>query len=412
MRIEINAKITTESPFFTGDDKSTGNIRITRKMIMPGDQEPILIDKDLLVEYVGIMHEIYTGCDWSNYGHKSWAETWKNRIIISSSALNVMDMLHRLVKRVPLRTQLIPPKCVKFAAKLTDKQNIGLMEFTQEYPDCVAVLSVDKQLEGYDLKDDLDDSICTVRPHKRVPIIPGNGIRGLMRDLTMAYVIENIYGDSPHKVLDKSTYDMLFSGGRLEASKGFLDIEGKRMLREKLPFLSIFGTMKGNEDLSGKMNIGIAVLDCNETNPDNPIPAADYLVDEFGTRRDDYEGGKKAEDKTAQMIYTHIMVRPGSVFNWYVVGDCLSEIERKWFLFSLTLLKKYGYLGGMNRAGYGKVNIIGQGLVDETFRIELGVAAEWNEDKMLDWTLGNSDSIKEAIEGLNPKAKPKPKDKE
>jgi hypothetical protein len=33
MRIEINATITTESPFFTGDDKSTGNIRITRKMI-------------------------------------------------------------------------------------------------------------------------------------------------------------------------------------------------------------------------------------------------------------------------------------------------------------------------------------------------------------------------------------------
>ncbi len=390
----MKATITTKTPFYTGTTDDTGNIRITRMMEIPiSDNHEKYVEKDKLVELLIILNSVYTGCDWKSYGKKAWVEIWKNRLIVALTESNIAGMLCKIVKRVPIDEKIIPENRVpniKYIIGLSREDNDLLLEWCRAYPDLVAIMSKDCIKSGKLLPTiEFDKDILRIPAQKRIPIIPGNMIRGIMRDLLMAFVIRTVYCDDPNKVLTKEEYDCLMSGGRLDSSKGFVDVESKRSIRTELPFLSIFGTMKGNEDLSGKIKIGIGRLDCNEMNEKNPLKAYDYLTEWFGTRTDDYEGIKTKTDKTAQMIYSHICVKAGASFEWTVQPDHLTKEENKWFNLALMLLVKHGHLGGMSRAGLGEVEYAFHDCnIDDT------------EMELTGWLHENSDAIRISIKKL------------
>jgi hypothetical protein len=198
----------------------------------------------------------------------------------------------------------------------------------------------------------------------------------------MNYVFSKIFGKEYQKELSAEIYYTFFNGGMLTSADGFINIEEKIKLREQLPFLSIFGAMLGKEDLPGKMNWGFALLDCLETNPEIRRDGMSFLKEYFMTRRDDFEGivSEETESKkksAIQMKYSAICVEAGASFSWSVTTFYLSELEKSFFDLALVQLQKDGRIGGMGRAGYGKIEYK---LLNE-YTIDPNLAEKYLDDK-------------------------------
>ena len=176
----------------------------------------------------------------------------------------------------------------------------------------------------------------------------------------MNYIFEKLYGLKYQKLIKDVIYYTFFNGGMLTSSDGFIDIEEKALLREQLPFLSIFGAMLGKEDLPGKMDFNFAYLDCNEINPKNSRDGMSYLKEYFMTRRDDFEGMKDEEtlkkmSSAVQMIYSALCIEMNSTLNWSINKKYMTDLESSFFDLTIRELINNSKIGGMSRAGYGEI---------------------------------------------------------
>jgi hypothetical protein len=161
-------------------------------------------------------------------------------------------------------------------------------------------------------------------------------------------------------------YNFLTSGGQLTKTTGFLNIESKAILREKLPFVSILGGMKGNEDVRGKISVGQGVLHCLE-NGINDRPGYTFLEEINMNHIDKYEGELSEKEKQEkanqpmQMLYSVLAIKKGSKFSWTCVHKMLTPIEKSFFdLMYMLYIEKaatYGAIGGDSRIGMGKFSL-------------------------------------------------------
>src|SRR5690554_6003612 len=140
-----------------------------------------------------------------------------------------------------------------------------------------------------------------------IPVISGNAIRGVLRRLIMAHMLETLgygkrteEGEADDRMKSMKAYHMLFSGGTLESveDSGAIDLALRRELRTSLPALSVFGSAIGNQMIEGKMKCGIAVPVCTELAAFQPGEQAtnsiyELLTDDFTTRKDDLHGERE-----------------------------------------------------------------------------------------------------------------------
>jgi hypothetical protein len=103
-----------------------------------------------------------------------------------------------------------------------------------------------------------------------------------------------------------------------------------------------------------------------------------FLKEYFMTRRDDFEGMVSEEEKSkrsssVQMIYSALCVETGSSFSWDFQLKYLTELEKSFFDLAIVQLQKDGTLGGMARAGFGKINIE----LDPTFTLDPSIAENY-----------------------------------
>lgn len=236
---------------------------------------------------------------------------------------------------------------------------------------------------------------------EEVPLISGNGMRGLLRDRGMTHMCRALgYGVESDdesievKGLSLAAFYFLFSGGALtkDTQRG-LDIDLARKLREAIPLVGVFGGAMGNQIMPGKLKVGKMIPLCRETN--HLLPKAyqgdyrsiwDYLDEEFYTRTDDEKDEHKrpvispqvrslieasARQKRAkndsleplddvgqnqQMMYYVETFAAGMQFYWQIELDGVTDIEFEAFVTALAELKKMPYIGGKSNVGLGKID--------------------------------------------------------
>ena len=204
-----------------------------------------------------------------------------------------------------------------------------------------------------------------------IPVISGNAIRGVLRRLIMAHMLETLgygkrteEGEADDRMKSMKAYHMLFSGGTLESveDSGAIDLALRRELRTSLPALSVFGSAIGNQMIEGKMKCGIAVPVCTELAAFQPGEQAtnsiyELLTDDFTTRKDDLHGEREEGEAAHQMIVNFECFAPGTTFvHKFSLLDC-TDVERAILDKALQLWTARPYIGGKSSIGYGEVKL-------------------------------------------------------
>lgn len=233
-----------------------------------------------------------------------------------------------------------------------------------------------------------------------VPVLSGNGLRGLLRDLGMLHMCRALgYGEAGEDGrpvgLSLPAYYFLFSGGSLtkNADRG-LDIDKARELRELIPLVGLFGGAMGNQIMPGKLLVDKAIPICRETAHLLPAEYAaddlpsvwEYLQEEMYTRKDDEKDEHKralidegvralleaearskrqavhqpviaSSGQSQQMMYYVETLAAGTRFYWSVILNDVTDVEFDAFATTLVQFSRRPYVGAKSAVGLGKVAI-------------------------------------------------------
>lgn len=228
---------------------------------------------------------------------------------------------------------------------------------------------------------------------EKVPIISGNSIRGILRDVGMYDMLQKVgYGvnkDSGEVTgLPLSAFYFLFSGGALSSTgESGINVDKFRKMKELVPLIGIFGGAIGNAIMPGKVKIGKLVPICKETlhllptkyRNENAESIWEYCQTEMYTRKDDEKndkvrgmidtdvrnllsGGTAKVDITKsstaqQMMYRVESLAAGTQFYWKIVLEDATDIEFESFINALLVFSKAPYLGGRSAVGHGEISI-------------------------------------------------------
>ena len=357
----VKFKIKSETPIHIGAD-TVSTIRMPYMIHIAQERKNFKIDVEMLKEFIKILSSFYRNAELETYGFRSFGDIFRDRVYASLMVDSVSGFFTALKKRVQVRSDNFFQYITKFAFSLSRDENIALINWARQNID-IFVSSAVFMVESQKFKDEfeINPDICEIDMDITVPVIPGNSIRGKARRVLMDFVFRTIFGENPHDKLPAKLYYLFFNGGMLTKADGYLNIEDKRVIREKLPFLSILGSMLGKEDLPGKMNINFGILDCLETGK-NKKTAMSYLKEYFSTRKNDFEGiisedEVKSMSSSVQMIYSFLAIEKGATFDWSISKLYMSQLESNFFDLMIYLLNKNGKIGGMSRSGMGGITI-------------------------------------------------------
>lgn len=255
---------------------------------------------------------------------------------------------------------------------------------------------------------------------EEVPILSGNGLRGMLRDRGMWHMCRALgYGVDEEagkaRGLSLSAFYFLFSGGSLgEGASDGIDVDYARRLRAEIPLISIFGGAVGNQILPGKLKVGKAIPICAETlhllpnayQRENPASIWDFLQAEMYTRKDDERNEKlrtviegralkaledkgnlsllpeealeqrqeKAERKPQQMMYYTETFAAGTPFYWKLTLEDVSDVEYDAFMTTLAEFSKMPYVGGKSAVGLGEVALKFDKWLQIDSRVQVGTS--------------------------------------
>jgi len=214
-----------------------------------------------------------------------------------------------------------------------------------------------------------------------IPVISGNSVRGQLRRLVMADMLERV-GKIPtgldlaeiEKMASQSKgfarlWHSLCSGGMLEQvaekDSGYVDLAMKRSIRTALPPVSVLGTAVGNQMIQGKIDVAIARPCCIELRDGIPEKFQHFCGQSyrelegtsFGTRKDDLHEEREEGDAATQMLYTYDYIAPGTkLYHRVTLVNC-NDIERAVVGRMIRLWMARPRIGGKAGTGHGEVSI-------------------------------------------------------
>lgn len=218
-----------------------------------------------------------------------------------------------------------------------------------------------------------DLQIVTEDGLEEIFIYSANAFRGQWRDIGAKHLLDKL-----GVKLDLESFHVLFSGGNISGAQS-ADIDQARNIREKLPFVSLFGGGVGNQILAGCMKVGFGYPACQETRgiineslfSENVLEmkCGEFTSDIEFTRMDDSKsdlgelyleegtevGKKKKGTASTQMRYEVEHLVPGTQLYQEVFLDT-NELEEGAFWNTLKEFGKAPYLGGMSGKGFGQVD--------------------------------------------------------
>lgn len=274
---------------------------------------------------------------------------------------------------------------------------------------------------------------------EEVPVLSGNGLRGMLRDRGMAHMCRVLgYGEDGNG-LSLPAFHFLFSGGSLTSTGGkAIDIAEARRMRTLIPLVGVFGGALGNSIMPGILKCGKAIPICLETRhliperfiPVNCISVWDYLQEEMYTRKDDAknerlrrnldertrmlleasdaEKAAKAANAVVeetgaaqQMRYFVETIVAGTPLYWKLVLDDASELEFEAFITCLAEFSKAPYVGGKSNVGLGEVSLNFDRWVKIDSRVEAGTAVSIPLGQAYHEHLAaNAEAIRESLRGV------------
>lgn len=160
---------------------------------------------------------------------------------------------------------------------------------------------------------------------EEVPVVSGNAIRGVLRRLIMADLLEQVGFQPTDAKGQVRLYHSLFAGGTLEQvaekDSGYIDLALKKQIREIIPPLALLGTALRNQMLEGKLDVAYAIPRAKELavllrNPEGiTATLGDLRKQTFNTRRDEMAQDAKEQDgSSSQMLHTWWYIPPGTEF--------------------------------------------------------------------------------------------------
>ncbi len=198
-----------------------------------------------------------------------------------------------------------------------------------------------------------------------VPVISGNSLRGVLRRRA-GYKFLELLGIKK-EALAEGLQHALFSGGMLKkgAEGGVIDTSFISKLRQNVPYLSLFGTVLGQQMIQSKLDVGQLVpISCQtkgRTGIDSDISIYSLLDERAATRRDDMEdktkGTQDPDEQKQQMRYTHEVLVAGTEFYHYFTLKSCNELETGAFWSTLVEFSKYPKIGGLGCRGFGMVKL-------------------------------------------------------
>lgn len=238
-----------------------------------------------------------------------------------------------------------------------------------------------------------------VLPNGRVesiPIISGNGMRGLLRDRGMFHMLRSLgYGVDEEKGdvkgLPLPAFYFLFSGGSLVSTgSNGIDIDWARKIKETIPLVGLFGGAVGNMIMPGKMKIGKLIPIAMETNHllpekfrnEHAESVWEYVQEEMYVRKDDEKDDrlrgmisvvdkKKLASKdqrkiikskagggvAQQMKYSVESLVAGTQFYWKVILEDVTDVEFDAFITTMIEFSKAPHIGGKSNIGHGEISV-------------------------------------------------------
>jgi len=228
-----------------------------------------------------------------------------------------------------------------------------------------------------------------------VPVISGNSLRGVLRRRA-GYKFLELLGIKK-ETLAEGLQHALFSGGMLKkgAEGGVIDTSFISKLRQNVPYLSLFGTVLGQQMIQSKLDVGQLVpISCQtkgRTGIDSDISIYSLLDERAATRRDDMEdktkGTQDPDEQKQQMRYTHEVLVAGTEFFHYFTLKSCNEIEKGAFWSTIADFSKYPKIGGLGCRGFGMIRL--------NYEIQNDLAQKYEA-----YIIENKESITKYLKGL------------
>jgi len=198
-----------------------------------------------------------------------------------------------------------------------------------------------------------------------VPIISGNSLRGVLRRRAGYKFLELL--EIKKETLTEGLQHALFSGGILKkgAEGGVIDTSFVSKVRQNVPYLSLFGTVLGQQMIQSKLDVGQLIpISCQtkgRTGIDSDISIYSLLDERAATRRDDMEdktkGTQYPDEQKQQMRYTHEVLVAGTEFFHYFTLKSCNDIEKGTFWSTIADFSKYPKIGGLGCRGFGMIKL-------------------------------------------------------
>lgn len=203
----------------------------------------------------------------------------------------------------------------------------------------------------------------------RVPVITGNSIRGQLRDIMAAHLLDTMSdGDILGVKVSKDVFNILFSGGNINGAMKD-DVEKAKNIRAHFPIISLLGGGLGDMIMSGKLICSFVYPVCTETESITGIESDvswHSLIDEMEfTRTDDGKDDRLAkymqdagEEKTAkastQMRYSVQYMAAGTeLVQDFIFLNGVTNLELGAFYAGVHKWFETPRLGGMAAKGFG-----------------------------------------------------------
>ncbi|MDD4972576.1 MAG: RAMP superfamily CRISPR-associated protein [Paludibacter sp.] len=362
--IKIDYQFTTTTPLHTGSDQDAGIMKTLRRQKIAIDQ-PIIFDTQFTDQarreaIVSILYAIYKSIDWDKIDQNRLRGLWDemySKVVKSSGCKNRYEFFNTLCSAWNIRS-VYDDSILETLDKLTDAEFFETIRNETHY----LVLRLRQRTKQKDNEPSLFEQPKTemnkyTKTYEMVPCISGNSIRGALRRLVM-YDFCKIVGI---KKADKDIYHQWFTGGILNDSTQYEDIELRERLLRLNPMLGVFGSAIGKQTIEGMISVGFAYPVCSEIGT-GENSYWEYLDTVFQTRLDSSKTEKQIEiegkhENPDQMKYEYEVFAKGTKFTHGFRMLDFDDLSVSAFWHVIKLFKQNPIVCGMWARGNAEIDL-------------------------------------------------------
>jgi CRISPR/Cas system CMR subunit Cmr4 (Cas7 group RAMP superfamily) len=361
--IKINYKFEALTPLHTGSDQDAGIMKTLRRQkiaIDPVYFESNYTDSQRIDAIVSILYAVHKSLDWAGMNNSRKIHIWDecySKILKASATRTRFQFFNSLCAGWGIRS-VLDDSVIETLESLNDAEFFDVVRNETHY----LVLKLRQKSRD---KGEIDlfakpssEKQKYVKTYEMVPCISGNSIRGALRRLAM-YDYCKLVGIEK---LKKETYHQWFTGGMLNDSTQYEDVEKREKMIELNPMLAVFGSAIGNMTIESLMSVGHAYPCCVEVGT-GETSYWEILDTIFQTRLDNSKTekqieieGEKAEAPT-QMKYEYEVFAQGTEFSHGFRMLDFHELSVSTFWHVIRLFKENPIICGMWARGNAEIDL-------------------------------------------------------